>query len=117
MKNNLDDVKFTMLDQIYENIGSNGTYRINLIKTWFKTIIENIVNQEHKAIIALKTSIGFEKLVNKLKTTPSEINKSIKRFKTSEKTEIEKLINGVKFSDEVVEIYSKHHNNHMKKIK
>ena len=57
IKNDPEKVRFTMLDQTMDNIGSYGNYRIQLIKNWFKIIIENIVDDKIKAIAAWLNNI------------------------------------------------------------
>ena len=57
IKNDPEQVRFTMLDQTMDNIGSYGSYRIQLIKNWFKIIIENIVDDKIKAIAAWLNNI------------------------------------------------------------
>ena len=96
-----------MLDQIYEKIGNSGTYRMKLIKICFRTIIDNIITQENKALIAWMNSMSFPKLLNTIKSEPVFGTKPIKRFKSSEKTEIDIMISGVKFSDDIIDIYTK----------
>ena len=80
MKQNMDDVKFTMIDQSYEKIGNSGIYRIQLIKDWFRKIIDNIVTTDYKAFFAILNSMSYEKWLNSVKATPDISSKPIKRF-------------------------------------
>ena len=101
IKNNPEKVRFTMLDQIIENMGSYGSYRIQLIKNWFKIIIENIVDDKIKAIAAWLNNMSVAKFYNALKLTSTEKNK-YKRFKISEDNEWINNLKDVKFSESIM---------------
>ena len=40
-----------MLEQLYDSVGNYGENRINLLKSNFKSIIENIISPEFKVLI------------------------------------------------------------------
>ena len=64
IKNNPDQVRFSMIEQTNETMGSFGSYRIQLIKSWIKLIIDNIVDDRMKAVIAWAFHMSSSKFLN-----------------------------------------------------
>mmetsp|Transcript_28730 Transcript_28730/g.32845 ORF Transcript_28730/g.32845 Transcript_28730/m.32845 type:complete len:117 (+) Transcript_28730:220-570(+) len=83
-----DQVKFTMLDQTYESMGCYGKFRIDLIKSSFRTIIDNVIPPEYKAFFAVLNSMSIDKYVELCSSNDSDEKKQNKRFKASEDSEI-----------------------------
>ena len=102
IKDNPDQVRFSMIEQTNDTMGSYGSYRIQLIKDWFKLIIENIIDDRMKAVIAWINNLPLSKFCNMMKPSKSGKDKN-KRFKISEETEIIRLAGDIQFSEEMSE--------------
>ena len=90
-----------MLEQLYDSVGNFGENRINLLKSNFKSIIENIIPPEFKALIAWTNNLSFDKFVESFRDKTTESSSKNKRFKSGENSEIELLMSGVKYSENI----------------
>ena len=106
IRDNPKNVRFTMIDQANDKMGSYGSYRVQLIKSWFKIIIDNIIDDRAKAAIAWINNIPISKFLNVLKSMKNGKDKH-KRFKISEENEFIRNLNGIQFSDGLMEESSK----------
>jgi hypothetical protein len=83
-----DKVRFTMIDQSIEIVGAYGKQRIKFIKELFKTILDNILSMESKALFACFSTIDLEEWGEKvLKPRKRECKKYMKT-KEEEKEEV-----------------------------
>ena len=65
IKQNPEQVRFTMIDSVLQSVGDFGTERVNFIKDWFRKILENAISPDSKAAIVLFDHISFSKFVKK----------------------------------------------------
>ena len=102
VKDNPEQVRFSMIEQANDVMGSYGSCRVQLIKSWFKLIIDNIVDDRMKGVMAWISSLSIPKFNAIWK--PSKLGKSKpKRFKVSEENELMNLLADINFSTEVFE--------------
>ena len=93
-----DQVRFSMIEQTNDSIGN---CREQLIKNWFRIIIENIIDDWLKATIAWIDNTPQSKISTLWKSSYNGKMKS-KRFKTSDENEITRFINDIQFSDDIL---------------
>ena len=102
MKDNPEQVRFSMIEQANDMMDSYGSCRVQLIKSWFKLIIDNILDDRMKAYFASISNLSFSKFMTLWKPTKLGETKP-KRFKTSEENEVVRLIGDIQFSDKILE--------------
>ena len=97
-----------MLEQFYDSVGNYGESRINLLKSNFKSIIENIISPGFKVLIAWANNLSFDKFVESIRDKTTESASKNKRFKSGENSEIDLLMSGIKYSENFTKIIQEH---------
>lgn len=103
IEKNPEQIKFTMIDDARERIGNYGSMRVDLIKNAFKTIIDNIVCGETKAIIAILNHMPVRKWVAISKENKRTKKDKYKLKEDSDKSNIYNCVENLYFSDTIVE--------------
>ena len=67
LRNNPEKVRYTLIDQAKEVIGTYGSARVRVIKAAFRTVIDHLVPLESKLCMAIFDNIPLSKWVRVMK--------------------------------------------------
>ncbi|CAI2369775.1 unnamed protein product [Moneuplotes crassus] len=102
VKNEPDNLRHTMIQQAYENIGEFSPARIELVKKQFKEILDNIVAFDTKVIHCCFKGMTVKEFVQKQRRKRNI--KFIRKKGDNSYNAAREIFNEYKFSDEMVNI-------------